>query len=357
MYSSRERVFYYLSKLGHPQKAYATIHVTGTNGKGSVSAKIARALTSAGYKVGLFTSPHLFDYRERIRINDVAIPEDCVEEGLKQFSQKNLHFFESTTLLGLTYFYQERVDIAVIEVGIGGREDSTNVIFPKLSIITSIARDHTQLIGESLEEIAQNKAGIIKPNVPLILGPYANYESIRQQANKCNSPVYLVQPHFGHYEKENQTIAKQALEVLSVPEKAIEEGLKYRLPCRFEEKNGGIFDVAHNPGAFQRLIEALEERYPQNSFRFVIGMSGDKEIKQCLKIIIPHASYIHCVQANHPRAASADQLVRLLHNLQFSKCNDEKSAKSGFEKAKANASNKEKIIVCGSFYIMTEILR
>ena len=181
--------------LGHPEKAFPAIHVTGTNGKGSVSVKIAKALESSGLKVGLYTSPHLISFCERIQVNGVLIPEETARLGLIKLFElgKNLFFFDLATLLAFEYFRDQKVDVAVVEVGIGGRCDSTNIVQPILSIITSVASDHEDLLGNTLEEIAYAKAGIIKPGVPVVIGPKADFAIIHQEAAACHSPLYKVE--------------------------------------------------------------------------------------------------------------------------------------------------------------------
>lgn len=343
--------------LGHPHHAYPTIHVAGTNGKGSVSAKTAHGLTSAGYKVGLYTSPHLLNYEERISINGVTISKERAEEGLHKLFGMNftLNFFEYSTLLAFEYFRSEQVDVAVIEVGVGGEKDPTNIIHPELSIITSISRDHTAMLGDSLEEIARDKAGIIKPHVPVVIGPHADFSPVRARAALCESAMHVVEAPTGYYELENRAIARKALELLSVPSEAIEKGLEFRLPCRFEERDGVILDVAHNPDGFRRLVEALDFHYPGQSYRFLIGMCQDKELKACLKIVAPRASHIHFVQMKNPRSAKSEQLAALLAELGDYSCTMEEDVRKGF--LRAIEAGQEKVVVCGSFYIMPEVLQ
>lgn len=346
-------------KLGNPQLSFPTIHVAGTNGKGSVCAKIAHAYSCAGYRVGLYTSPHLISFEERIVVDGEPIPREWAEEKLDELINAGftLNCFEYLTLLAFDYFRLKQVDIAVIEVMVGGAKDSTNIVEPELSVITSISHDHTKMLGNSIEEIAQEKAGIIKPGVPVVVGPRAALRPIYRRAAELGSPLFLVEQAEGIYEWENRAIARKALELLSLPSSAIEEGLQFRLPCRFEERAGVIFDVAHNPAGFERLIEALEECYRDLHWRFLIGMSEDKDIKQCLKMIAPHASHLHVVQAENGRAAKKEQIAQILADLGDYPFSTEVNIREGFSRAMEGTREGEKLIVCGSFYIMPEILQ
>ncbi len=202
--------------LGNPEKAFPAIHVTGTNGKGSVSHKIARALQFAGLKVGLYTSPHLISFCERIQVNGILIPEETARLGLLRLFEvgKDLFFFEIATLLAFQYFRDQKVDVAIIEVGIGGLHDATNIVHPILSIITSVACDHEDLLGNTLEKIAYEKAGIVKPGIPVVIGPKADFAVIREKAAACQSPLYKVESQADFYDVENTAIARQALKLL-----------------------------------------------------------------------------------------------------------------------------------------------
>jgi dihydrofolate synthase/folylpolyglutamate synthase len=340
-------------ELGSPETAYPTIHVTGTNGKGSVSLKIAKALESSGLKVGLFTSPHLITFCERIVINGIPIPEETVRQGLlKLFHYDKLIFFELATLLAFQYFRDEKVDIAVIEAGIGGLLDTTNIIQPLVSIITSVARDHEDLLGQSLEEIAYHKAGIIKPGIPVVIGSQADFPVIRKQAQLCKSPLYKVEPQPGFYDLENAAIARQALEILKCPPMHIEAGLKCRPSCRFEQVGKVIFDVAHNPAGFMRLIEAMELHFPGQRFSAIIGMSIDKDIKECLSILSRRADHLYLVQAPALKAASVEKMSSLLRQDGFTRFTAGLSIPETVEKALAS---EDLLVVCGSFYIMKEV--
>ncbi|MCI0382447.1 MAG: hypothetical protein L0207_05310 [Chlamydiae bacterium] len=352
----------FLGDLSHPQKKYPSIHVAGTNGKGSVSFKIAKVLEEQGLKVGLFTSPHLLDFCERITINGKAIEREFVTAELKKLLSlsSEFNFFEFTTLLAFLYFQEQKIDIAVIETGIGGRLDATSVIDPILTIITSIGYDHKQILGNSLESIAREKAGILKSKIPLILGPSAQFPNIYDRAKLLGCPVYTIRQSFSFFDEENQAIAKKALEVLhlQVPLNSLsfEKILSMRPPCRFEEKNGMIFDVAHNPPAFQRLMEALLLHFPHFQFRFVIGMSKDKEIKESLESVLSRASHFHFVKADTDRGAEPTILRQILHQLTTLPATCEDSILSGIRHARTELKPHEKIVICGSFLIMEKAL-
>ncbi len=356
-----------LNAYGNPHKGYPLIHVAGTNGKGQVAAKIAYALQHAGYKVGLFISPHLFDYRDRITINGERISEQQVIEDYEdlclQIERLKLepNFFECTSCIGFRHFQRNAVDVAVIEVGLGGESDPTNVINPSLSIITSISLDHTELLGSSVDEIAKEKAGIIKPGVPVVVGPRAQLLPIFQKAEQTKSPVHLVEKRSCFYDTENQAVAKEALAVLSeqfcVGKSSIEAGMQHSLPCRFDKRGNIIYDVAHNPDGFARLSAALGHLYPYRTFRFIIGMSKTKDIKGCLKEIEAKAHHIHFVKADHQNSLETQKLAQVLESISRCPFTEEKSITSAMKHAKAAGTKNDLTVVCGSFYIMAPAMR
>lgn len=207
-----------MEHLGHPERGFRSIHVAGTNGKGSVSHMLASILQEAGYKTGLYTSPHLVDFRERIRINGEMIPKEKVVEYVSKnrefFERQGLSFFEMTVGMAFDYFRNEKVDVAVVEVGMGGRLDSTNVITPLLSIITNISFDHTQFLGDTLEKIAHEKAGIIKPGVPVVIGEtQPETEPVfREKAKQCGSPIFFADQHYEIIENQNENFGELIIE-------------------------------------------------------------------------------------------------------------------------------------------------
>lgn len=344
-------------KLGSSYNGYPSVHIAGTNGKGSVSLKMAKALELAGLKVGLFTSPHLESFCERIMINGSQIPEEVVCQKLPPlFKYEELCFFELATLLAFDYFLEENVDIAVFEVGMGGLEDATNVIIPLVSVITSIAKDHEEFLGSTLDEIAFQKGGIIKPGVPVVLGPSSNYPCIQDRAWLCRSPIYQVEAQPGFYDIENSSIAEEALKILqskfSLKAEHIHEGIRVRPSCRFERVGRLIFDVAHNTAGFQRLIEALEIHYPGQAWSAVVGMSADKDIRACLKLLAAKASHLYLVPSPAVKAATPDKMSQLLQEEQISHFSPMPSIQQGLKAALAAAEGL--VVVCGSFYIMQE---
>jgi dihydrofolate synthase/folylpolyglutamate synthase len=339
--------------LGNPEKAFPAIHVTGTNGKGSVTHKIARALQSAGLRVGLYTSPHLISFCERIQINGVPIPEETARLGLlKLFElEKKLFFFEIATLLAFEYFRDNKVDIAIVEVGIGGRHDATNIVQPILSIITSVACDHEDLLGSTLEKIAYEKAGIIKLGIPVVIGPKADFAVIRETAAMSHSPLYKVEAEPGFYDVENTAIARKALEILPYQCQDIETGLKSRPACRFEQIGNVIFDVAHNPAGICRLLEAIEFHFPGRPFSVLIGMSRDKDVRKCLKMLAEKASHLYLVPSPALKAMSVEEMVEILRQDRIACFTAGLTIQENIAKA---LTAEELLVVCGSFYIMKE---
>lgn len=337
-----------LRTLNNPEMKFRSIHVAGTNGKGSVSTKIATTLQLAGYKVGLFTSPHISTYRERIQINGVYITEEEVVE----FLQRNLKltFFETTTALAFYHFAMKKVDYAVIETGIGGRLDATNCIIPELSIITSIALDHTEILGSTLEAIAIEKAGIIKAKVPVLLGPKVDLLLILPIATQKNSPIMQAKGTFNTFDEENSAIAKVALNYLQIDKDLIEKGCKARPPCRIETvisplyHSPVILDVAHNPDGIRALFQSLDFIKPN----VIVGLSASKDILECLKVLTQNASYLYLVKANHPRAAPPEVLKEHLKVLNFP------NYKCCASIADALSLSQGPVVICGTFFIMDE---
>ena len=347
---------------GNPQNAFPSIHVAGSNGKGSVCVKIAKSLQFAGYKVGLYTSPHIHSYTERIQVQGKQISEQEVVAGLDLLfsiaKQLSLHptFFELTTLLCLLHFQKMEVDVAVIETGLGGRLDATRVVNPILSIITSISLEHTHLLGDTLEEIGREKAGICKKDIPLILGPTANLSSVLAMAQNSNCPVSIVPLQKGFYDLENKNIARLACNALkekfpSLTEDFIEKGLLEVPSSRFEEVGSFIFDVAHNPEAFDCLFTEVKSRYPKSFIRSVIGLSSDKDVKSCLRIASRYADHITLVEAQGSRAAKTRDMAHLLDELCYSRYEIAESISAAIQAAEYG---EWLTVVCGSFYIMDE---
>lgn len=348
--------------LGHPEKAFPAIHVAGSNGKGSVCHKIAKALEMSGYKVGLYTSPHLHCYTERIQVNGEDILQEEVVEGLERLfllCQENLMqptFFELTTLLSLIHFKRSKIDVAVVETGLGGRLDATRIFQPLLSVITSISLEHMQFLGNTLEEIAREKAGICKSGVSLILGPKAQLRIIEDIARELECPITNVRSVEGSFDAENQEIARAAClqlqnNFLDLQVSYIEEALKQRPPCRLEQIGSVFFDVAHNPDAFRRLFSEVANRFPNKKIHAVIGLSSDKDVGECLQIAASYSSHITLVQAAGPRPSKKEVMAGILNRIGYFSYSVEESISAAVQ---AVAEMDCISVVCGSFYIMDE---
>ncbi len=326
----------------HPHKNYLTIHIAGTNGKGSTAHTLAAILQAEGYKVGLYTSPHLVDFSERIRVNGVAIPPErvvtFVETERQFFAPLQPSFFELTTALAFLYFSEEQVDIAVIEVGLGGRLDCTNIITPILSVITNISLDHTQLLGDSLAKIAYEKAGIMKSGVPCVIGELCDESEtvFRQVAKERNSPLIIAQHHdemaevfalTGDYQQRNKDTILSAVDVLrermTISDEAIRYGLRHvvaltGLRGRWQTLATApltICDTGHNVAAWQWLapqIARTAQHYlpPTGVLRIIFGMVDDKDVATVLAMLPPTAVYYFC-QASTKRAIPAEELLSM----------------------------------------------
>jgi dihydrofolate synthase / folylpolyglutamate synthase len=283
--------------LGDPHHEYATVHVGGTNGKGSVATLAYAALREAGYAVGLYTSPHLVDVRERMIVDDRPIGRSAfaawTERLRPEIERTEASFFEATTAIAFADFAARRVDVAVIEVGLGGRLDGTNVITPLASAVTTIARDHTEYLGDSLAAIAREKAGIAKPSVPFVIGEPdpALADVLADVAGAAGARVTRVPPEAayagplglaGPHQRRNAAVAAALLEVLPAPWRpapdAVARGFaRARLPGRFDRRGRWLFDVAHNPAGLAVLLGALGEAPPARPVHGLVGILRDKD--------------------------------------------------------------------------------
>ena len=321
--------------LGNPEKKLKTIHVAGTNGKGSTSSMIASVLQEAGYKVGLYTSPHLKDFRERIKINGQEIDEIFVVDFINNhklfFEENSLSFFEMTVGLAFDYFVKKEIDIAIIEVGMGGRLDSTNIITPLISVITNIGFDHTQFLGNTLKAIAGEKAGIIKPNIPVVIGEYTleTKEVFLNKAEECKSNIYfasdLIQEIYpsillGDYQTSNIKMVMQTFEVLKlqnnfiVSEQNIKDGLmnvvkNTGLLGRWQQIKSNpkvICDTAHNSHGLKVVLNQIQnEKFEK--LHIVLGVVNDKDLNDFLPLFPKEATYYFC-KPNIPRGLDASIL-------------------------------------------------
>lgn len=386
--------------LGRPHTHYKTIHVAGTNGKGSTAHLLASILQEAGYKTGLYTSPHLVDFRERIRINGEMISKEFVTEFIGKhkdfFEGLQPSFFELTTGLAFDWFADQQVDVALIETGLGGRLDCTNVITPLLSIITNISYDHTALLGDTLTAIAGEKGGIIKPGVPVVIGEAEGevrdyFERRREehdakflfaadlkniQSSKLLPSGYwefetkaypeLIDQLGGYAQEKNAETVVAALQLLrdgllNIPPKAVYKGFRYvvqntRLQGRWQRIRFNptiVLDTGHNPGGMEYIVRQLKsERYKR--LHIVFGMVADKDISQVLKLLPREADY-YFTQAAIPRALPADRLAAEAagYGLQGDVYLNVSDA---FSAAEARASEKDFIFVGGSTFVVADAL-
>lgn len=366
--------------LGHPELGFKSVHVAGTNGKGSTSSMIASILQEAGYKVGLYTSPHLKDFRERIKINGREIAEDFVVDFVAQnqafFEANALSFFEMTVGLAFDYFAKAQVDVAIIEVGMGGRLDATNIITPLLSVITNIGFDHTQFLGDSLAKIATEKAGIIKPEIPVVIGEY-NPETQPVFQNKAaveQAPIFFAQDASevtypcalkGAYQKHNKKTVLQAIEVLkanfSISEDQIKAGLhnvviNTGLLGRWQvlqEKPFTVCDTAHNAHGLAEVIAQIAQ-HKYDTLHVVLGVVNDKDLNAILPLFPKKAKY-YFSKPNMPRGLDAALLQEkaAVYGLEGQVCD---SVSIAYEKALSNAGSHDFIYVGGSTFVVAEII-
>lgn len=356
-----ERMEKFLSLLGNPQDRLKCIHVAGTNGKGSVCAVISTVLEKAGYKTGLYTSPHIFDYTERIKINSKDISKEDFARYVFEISEladKNsidLTEFEILTAVMFKYFADNNVDVVVLETGLGGRFDATNVIKSNLcAIITHIDLDHTERLGNTKSKIAIEKAGIIKPNCPVFTSE--GYEEIKDKADECNSLFSLVTPtedtsNFslkGTCQKENLSLALAAVRFLypQISEDILQNALKdVKHPCRFQIVKGDlIVDASHNPNGAQALKDSLDLYYPDKKRAFVFGCLKNKDYEQMMDILFSKGDEIYFYHFNNPNSCTIEELKQ--------KCT---LPSKEFKTLDSLPKDRLKII-CGSFYMLNEII-
>lgn len=384
---------------GEPQEHFKCIHVAGTNGKGSTSHIIASVLQHSGYKVGLFTSPHLIDFRERIRINGEMIPKQDVVDFVNNYINSGHtgqpSFFEITTIMAFDYFRREKVDYAIIETGLGGRLDSTNIIMPELCVITNISFDHTQYLGNTLSQIASEKAGIIKPGIPVIIGEATGEvrEVFAEKAESMHSPITfaedakqikshkrendclvletaqngtIIDALAGECQLKNANTALHAIHALqklglNITQQAIEEG--FANVCRttglmgrwmvVNDKPRTVCDTGHNAGGVQYIVHQLaKEKY--RKLHIVIGFVSDKDVTHILEIFPRYATY-YFTNANIPRSMAAKDLFTLAsaHDLEG---NYYSSVSEAYQAAMQAASPDDMIFVGGSTFVVADFL-
>ncbi len=368
--------------LGNPEQYLKCIHVAGTNGKGSTSHLLASVLQEAGYKVGLYTSPHLKDYRERITINGNPISEeyvcDFINTNQSFFEANELSFFEMSVGLAFEYFVKEHTDINIIEVGMGGRLDATNIINPLVSVITNIGLDHTQFLGNTLESIAYEKAGIIKPNIPVVIGEYVNETQpiFVEKVKITNSEIYfasdLVQEDYpsallGDYQIHNKKTVSQTIKVLqkkrllSISEEAVRKGFlnvikNTNLQGRWQQlgKNPKtICDTAHNAHGLSLVLQQIQkEQFEQ--LHIILGVVNDKNLEEILPLFPENAIYYFC----KPNNIRGLEPIILKEKANIFNLNGEiyNSVSNAYQAAKRSASPNDFIYIGGSTFVVAEIL-
>lgn len=393
-----------INYLDNPQDSFKSIHIAGTNGKGSTSHSLASVFQEAGYKTGLYTSPHLRDFRERIRINGEMIPENEVVDFIGKHKDKleelELSFFEMTVAMAFDYFRKEKVDIAIIEVGMGGRLDSTNVIKPELCVITNISLDHVKFLGENEEQIAAEKAGIIKPEIPVVIGETqeGSKDVFIKTAKEKNSPIFfadkimdcrkdntysldyqqfdiyknnesylkeLKYPLLGNYQKKNLATVICALDILrdsfKIEERHIIDGLanvikNTSLMGRWQVINKNplaIADTGHNVAGINEVNRQLAET-KYNNLHFVLSVVNDKDIDGILQLLPKEAEYYFC-KADIPRGLSADILFEKATNSGL-KGKVYESVRNAYSSALANAQEGDLVFVGGSNFTVAEVV-
>ncbi|NRA91751.1 MAG: bifunctional folylpolyglutamate synthase/dihydrofolate synthase [Psychroserpens sp.] len=368
--------------LNNPQHKFKSIHVAGTNGKGSTSHMLASMLQEAGYKVGLYTSPHLRDFRERIKINGKPVSKQFVIGFIKRhsdfFQETKLSFFEMTVGMAFDYFAKQKVDIAIIEVGLGGRLDSTNIITPELSVITNIGFDHMKFLGNTLESIATEKAGIIKRNIPVVIGEYQQETTpfFNTKAEEKNSKIYFAQEYIkehypsdlrGNYQSKNIKTAVQAIHVLTetsnflVSEDHIRQGLmnvvkNTGLNGRWQilgEHPKVICDTAHNKEGLTIVLNQLGQEQFDN-LHIVIGVVKDKDLNSIVSLFPDKATYYFC-KPNVVRGLEAKELKTFFGRFGL-KGDSYKTVQEALSSAKNNAASTDLIFVGGSTFTVAEII-
>ena len=381
--------------LGHPHKNFKTIHVAGTNGKGSCSHTLAAILQSMGMKVGLYTSPHIVDFRERIRVNGECLSEqyvvDFVEQHRSFFEPLHPSFFELTTAMAFRYFADQKVDIAVIEVGLGGRLDCTNIITPELSIITNISLDHTQFLGNTLAKIAGEKAGIIKEGVKVVIGE--DVEETRPvfeaKAKEKNAPIVFAQDYpevlcseacveggrnyetlnfgmihgdlSGDYQERNMNTCLTACKVLGLKKENVIEAVAHVAErtglvgrwMKINESPLAVCDTGHNVGGWKYLAPQIKAQKCEH-LRIVFGMVDDKDIDSVMEMLPKNAIYYWTQATSHraiPKEIVADK--GRTHQLEGNIYN---SVKEAYREALKDASNDDFVFVGGSSYVVADLL-
>ncbi len=388
-----------LAALGNPHRAYPVVHIAGTNGKGSVAAMIAAVLHAAGYRVGLYTSPHLVEFVERIRIDGVPIAADQVVAGVQRLrplaeADPQVSTFELTTALAFDHFARQRVDFAVVEVGLGGRYDATNVVRPEVAVITALDYDHTRVLGPTLADIAWAKAGIIKPHRPAVTAGQAPEalevlaaEARRQRARLHVAPrevavqvledtlrgqrlrlhlqgngarpleVHL--PLLGPYQRDNAAVAYLALHLLAargwaVTPDALRAGLaRVRWPCRFEVLAYDpplVVDGAHTLAAIRALRAGMAHYFPGRPWVLIFGVSRTKDPRALLRALAPPGTWVVATQSIHPKALPAEEVAAAARSLGLG-VSTAPSVEQALDLARARAGAEHVLLATGSLFV------
>ena len=375
-----DNILAFTSVLGNPQTKFKSLHIAGTNGKGSSSSMLASILQEAGYKVGLYTSPHLKDFRERIKINGKEIPEDYVVSFIAKnrpfLEEYHLSFFEMTVGMAFSYFENEEVDIAVIEVGLGGRFDSTNIITPEVSLITNISKDHTDILGNTLPKIAFEKAGIIKRNVPVVISEYQEETApvFTAKAKEMNAPIIfanhietsLTTDLQGTYQEKNIKGVIAVTELLiyqgwDITPENITQGLLHvvhntNLKGRWQTLGSYptiVCDTGHNVGGLTYVMEQLKKQ-TYTHLHIVVGFVKEKDVNSVLELFPKEATYYFCSPAI-ARGLNVDTLkeIATAKGLQGERYS---SVAEALNAAKAQALPTDFIFVGGSTFVVAEVL-
>ena len=367
--------------LNFPERGFKSVHVAGTNGKGSTSHMLASILQEAGYKVGLYTSPHLKDFRERIKINGKEVSKQFVIGFIKRnktfFEANQLSFFEMTVGMAFEYFSKQKIDIAVVEVGLGGRLDSTNIITPEVSVITNIGLDHTQFLGDTLEAIAFEKGGIIKPSIPVVIGETQKETTavFKGLAKNNNSKIVFADKNIydvyksdliGSYQVKNiktvvQTVKELKLKGYAISEQNIKQGLltvvkNTGLLGRWQVLKASpkvVCDTGHNREGLSYVMEQLSNE-AFKLLHIVFGVVNDKDLDSIVDLLPIHARYYFC-KPNIPRGLEALRLKQIFnqHNLQGEAYS---SVDEAYKSALKNADANDFIFIGGSTFVVSEII-
>lgn len=339
-----DRILKLLDFMGNPQDNIKIIHIAGTNGKGTVSATIAECLYRAGYKTGLFTSPWVVDYTEQIQINGNFIPKNVLSDYVEKYKDFDVTEFELLTSIMYKYFSDEKVDYAVVECGMGGKGDATNVEKNNVSVITSVALDHTKFLGSTVEEIAAEKSGIIRPDSKCVLYPNKSCEKVFETVcSKLNTELIKVE-ECNDYRLDNLSTVNHLLSVLDTPEKLTAKNL-VRLPARKEKLRNVLLDGGHNINSALTLVTMLSKDEVA-----VMGMMADKDVEGYMKLIAPHCKTIITTTPDNPRSMPCEQLAEIAKKY----CKKVLPV-SQPEKAVKIAKEQGLTLVCGSFFLARQV--